>query len=196
MNWKGRQLRCEQNQWFVVLANPQRESFVAERLSELEPYLPRFKNPKGRIAPLFPGYLFVPKIEDWGPICTTVGVRSLLMSGDHPACIPSMVIAGWKSKERGGIVQLPKPPRFRAGDRLTITQGSLKYRTVIYAEMSGRDRERVLIEMLGQFVSIRVPSAHLAPEFAPPTRNSLRKNRERFISQRVAHRDATGARSF
>ena len=98
-------------------------------------------------------------------------------------------------KERGGIVQLPPPPRFRPGERLTITQGSLKYRSVIYAGMSGRDRERVLIEMLGQYVSIRVPTAHLASEFAPPTRNRLRKNRETFIGQRVASHRATAARS-
>jgi hypothetical protein len=185
----------QQNQWFVVMCNPQRESYVADQLSSLNPYLPIFKNPKGRLKPLFTGYLFCPAQEHWGAICNTVGVRSLLMSGDHPACISSMVIAGWRSKERGGIVQLPPPPRFRPGERLTITQGSLKYRSVIYAGMSGRDRERVLIEMLGQYVSIRVPTAHLAPEFAPPTRNRLRRNRETFIGQGVVSHRATATRS-
>ena len=176
-----------ESQWFVVMCNSQSEAFVADQLSPLNPYLPVFKNPKGRIKPLFVGYLFVPKIEDWGPIKNTVGVRNLLMSGDHPACVPSMVISGWKAKERNGLVQLPKPPKFRAGERLTITQGSLKYRSVIYAGMSGKDRERVLIEMLGQYVSIHVPTAHLALEFERPTRNSLRRNRERFIRQGLAH---------
>jgi transcription antitermination factor NusG len=185
----------QQDQWFIILANPQRESFVAERLEKLDPYLPVFKNPKGLIRPLFTGYLFVPSQEHWGWICSTIGVRGLLMSGDHPACIPGMVIAGWRSKERGGIVQLPPPPRFRTGERLTITQGSLKYRTVIYSGMSGKDRERVLIEMLGQHVTIHVPTAHLAPEFAPPTRNRLRRNRETFIGQGVASHRATAARS-
>ena len=179
-----------ENQWFVVMTNSQRESFVADRLSSLSPYLPIFKNSKGRLRPLFVGYLFVPRIEDWGMIRNTVGVRDLLMSGDHPACIPSMVILGWKAKERGGVVQLPKPPKFRAGERLTITQGSLKYRTVIYAGMSGKDREKVLIEMLGQYVSIHVPTAHLALEFERPTRNSLRRFPERFIPQGLARQCA------
>ena len=176
----------QQNQWFVVQTNPQRESFAAEQLSSFNPYLPVFKNPKGRIKPLFTGYLFCPALEHWGAICNTVGVRSLLMSGEHPACIPSMVITGWRSKERGGIVQLPPPPRFQTGERLTITRGSLKYRSVVYAGMSGRDRERVLIEMLGQQVTILVATTDLAPEFAAPTRNRLRKNRETLIGQRVA----------
>jgi len=185
----------QQNQWFVVLANPQRESFVAERLEKLDPYLPVFKNPKGRIKPLFPGYLFCPALEHWGAICSTIGVRGLLMSGDHPARISAEVIKGFRSKERGGIVQLPPPPRFRTGERLTITCGSLKYRSVIHSGMAGKDRERVLIEMLGQQVTILVATADLAPEFAAPTRNRLRKNRETFIRQGVASHRATAARS-
>jgi transcriptional antiterminator RfaH len=173
------------DQWFVVVANPQRENFVAEQLSELEPYLPRFKNTKGRIAALFPGYLFVPKVEHWGPISSTVGVRGLLKSGDHPACIPGRVIANWRSRERNGLVQLPPPPRFHPGERLTITRGSLKWRSVIHVGMSGKQRERVLIEMLGQHVSILVPTADLVSEFRPATRNSLRKNRETLSGQRA-----------
>lgn len=171
------------DQWFVVQTNPQRESFVCERLSSLDPYLPRFKNLKGRIAPLFPGYLFAPAIQSWGAICSTIGVRSLLMCGENPARVPGHVIASWRAKERGGLVQLPPPPRFTPGQRLTITRGSLKYRTVIHSGMVGKDRERVLIEMLGQHVTIIVASADLASEFRAPTRNRLRFRRETFIRQ-------------
>lgn len=172
------------NQWFVVLTNPQREEFVGTQLDELQPYLPRFKTVKGRIAPLFPGYLFVPAVEHWSPICTTVGVRSLLMSGDHPARVPHTIIAAWKGKERGGLVQLPPPPRFRPGERLTIIRGSLKHRTVIHAGMVGRDRERVLIEMLGQLVPLTVASNDLVPEYHLPQRkNFLHRRREPLTRQ-------------
>jgi transcription antitermination factor NusG len=174
------------DQWFVVQTNPQRENFVGEQLAPLEPYLPRFKNLKGRVVPLFPGYLFLPSQEHWGPICNTVGVRALLMSGDHPACVPGNAIASWRSKERGGLVQLPPPPRFRPGDRLTILRGSLKHRTVIHSGMAGKARERVLIEMLGQNVTIIVASTDLAPEFRPPPRNRLRFQRETLIRQNSA----------
>jgi transcription antitermination factor NusG len=173
------------DQWFVVQTNPQREVFVEERLSDLEPYLPRFKNLKGRIEPLFRNYIFTPRIAEVSLITHTIGVRGLLMAGDHPASIPGSVIAHWRSKERGGIVQLPPPPRFRPGERLTITRGSLKYRTVIHAGMVGRDREKVLIEMLGQHVTIVVASTDLVPEFRQPPRNSLRKNRETLSGQRT-----------
>jgi transcriptional antiterminator RfaH len=182
-----------ENQWLVVVTNPQREGFVAERLQDLAPYLPRFKNLKGRIAPLFPSYLFVPVIEHWGPICSTVGVRAVLMAGDAPARLPAKVIASWKAKEKGGLIQLPPPPRFRIGEKLTIMRGSLKYREVIYAGMCGKDRERVLIDMLGGQVTLTVPTQDLVSEFERPTRNRLRFSRETFNRQNRAQK--SGAHS-
>jgi transcription antitermination factor NusG len=170
--------------FFCIQTNPQREAFVFERLTAFEPYFPRFKNLRGRVAPLFPGYLFTPRVMHWGSICSTVGVRGVLMSGDHPALIPAKVISHWKAKERGGLVQLPPPPRFAPGQKLTILRGSLKWREVIHAGMVGRDRERVLIEMLGQQVSLIVSSTDLASDFRPPTRNRLRVGRETFKGQR------------
>ena len=174
-----------QDQWFIAKTNPQREIFVLERLRDMEPYLPRFKNPKGRIAPVFPGYLFIPKLRSWGVICTTIGVRGLLMSGDNPSCVSGMEIAKWRSRERGGLVQLPPPPRFRPGDRLTITRGTLRQRTVIHSGMAGKDRERVLIDMLGQNVTLIVPSTDLVPENRRPTRNGLRFQRENIKAEPV-----------
>jgi transcriptional antiterminator RfaH len=165
------------DQWFVVQTNPQRENFVDEQLRQFDPYLPLYKNQHGKIRPLFPGYLFVPALRHWGPIKSTVGVRDLIMAGENPAALSGKEIAKLKAKERGGLVQLPPPPRFRIGERLTIMRGSLRYRTVIYAGMSGRDRERVLIEMLGQNVTLIVPTADLVSDFGRPTRNGLTGNR-------------------
>lgn len=182
--------------FFVVQTNPQREVFVSEQLSDRNPYLPRFKNSSGRITVLFPGYLFVPSQQDWGPIKNTVGVRCVLMSGDHPACISAGVIAGWRSKERGGLVQLPPPPRFHPGERLTIMRGSLKWRSVIYVGMSGKDRERVLIEMLSQYVKIIVPTADLVSEHRAATRNSLRNYRETLSGRSAGRSQDRQSRSF
>jgi transcription antitermination factor NusG len=183
-------------QWFVVRTNPQKESLVEARLKHLETYLPRFKTSSGRIAPLFPQYIFASIIAEWGSIKSTIGVRALLMAGDHPAVVSGDVIASWKAKERGGLVVLPPPPRFQPGERLTILRGSLKSRTVIHAGMSGKDRERVLIEMLGQRVSILVPSVDLVPEIRQPTRNGLRRQRETFTAQRAVSSEGRSIRSF
>jgi transcription antitermination factor NusG len=174
------------DQWFVVQTNPQKEAFVADRLRDLRVYFPRFKKITGKIAPLFPRYIFVPLIAEVSQITHTIGVRGLLMAGDHPAVVKGNVIAIWKAKERGGLVQLPPPPRFKAGERLIITRGSLRHRTVIHAGMVGKDRERVLIEMLGQNVTLIVRSADLVPEFGPTPRIRLHERGETFMRQGVA----------
>jgi transcription antitermination factor NusG len=168
-------LHVKQPEFFVVQTNPQREAFVAERLTPLDPYLPQIKTGKGRIAPLFPGYLFVPAIAHWSPIKNCIGVRTLLMTGENPARISGSVVSHWKARERGGFVQLPPPPRFQKGARLTITKGTLRYKTGVYIGMSGKDREKVLIEMLGQQVLLTIATADLVVEQPSRDRRHLHR---------------------
>jgi transcription antitermination factor NusG len=163
-------------EFFVVQTNPQREAFVADLVRDFEPYLPQIKTGSGRIAPLFPSYLFVRALERWSVINRVMGVRGVLMSGDHPARIHERVINHWRSQERSGLVQLPPPPRFRKGERLMILRGTLRYRTALYAGMAGKDRERVLIEMLGSMVTLNIPTADLVSESSPTFRHHLRRN--------------------
>jgi len=170
--------------FFVVQTNPQREQFAAEHLSEHEPYLPVFKAPNGRVKPLFPSYLFVVATPFWSGIKNTVGVRTILMNGDSPARLPHEVIVNWKSQERGGLVVLPDPPRFRAGEKLVVLRGTLTNRTVIHSGMSARDREMVLIDMLGSMVKISIATDDLVSERERDARNSLRNRRETLKRQR------------
>jgi len=165
-------------EWFVVQCNPQREAFAAENLSEHQTYFPQFKNPAGRIRPLFPSYLFVVATPLWSPIKNPMGVRTILMNGDTPARLPDQVITMWKGKEQNGLVQLPPPPRFREGERLVVMRGTLRYRVVIHSGMSGRDRESVLIDMLGSMVKISIATDDLVSEAERDARNRLRKRRE------------------
>ena len=174
--------------WFVVQCNPQREAFAAENLSAHEPYFPQFKNPAGRIKPLFPSYLFVIATPLWSGIKNTMGVRTILMNGPSPARLPDNVIASWRIRERGGLVQLPPPPRFHEGERLVVMRGTLRHRVVIHSGMSARDRETVLIDMLGSLVKINIATDDLVSEAERDARNSLRKRREalkRIINRRI-----------
>lgn len=167
---------CAMPDWFVAQTLPQHERLVVKLLAAFKPYLPQIKVASGRIAPLFPGYLFIPALEFWSPIKNTVGVRCLLMSGIHPAKISESVITGWRSRERGGLVRLPPPPKYRKGERLTITRGTLRHRSCLYVGMSGKDREKVLIEMLGTWVPLNIPTADLASDQSKSSR-ALRETR-------------------
>ena len=179
------------SQWFVVQTNPQKEAFVEQRLKMfhgVEPYAPRFKNLHGKVGFLFPRYIFViAAIAEIRSITTTFGVRNLLMAGDHPALLPGSEIAKLKARERGGLIQLPPSPRFQIGERLTILRGSLRHRTVIYDGMSGKDRERVLINMLGGQVTLTVATEDLVSEYP---KNRLHRARETSNAQRQHSRTA------
>ena len=54
-----------------------------------------------------------------------VGARRerLVMNGMAPAAIPEGVTWRLKARETGGLIDLPRPPKFRAGDRLRVTRG-------------------------------------------------------------------------
>ena len=168
--------------WFVVQTNPQRELFALENIAEhAPPYCPQFKTTTGRIKVLFPGYVFCAATENWSPIKNARGVRSLLMAGHAPARLPDSVILSWRAQERHGLVQIPDPPRFREGERLVVLRGTLKYRTVIHTGMSAREREHVLIDMLGQLIKINIATDDLVSESEHTARNSLRRRRETLI---------------
>ena len=99
--------------WFVVQTNPQREASAADRLSEHDPYFPRFKAPTGRVKPLFPGYLFCRATELWSSIKNAIGVKAVLMQGEQPARLDlTRRSSNGVWMEVRGLVQLPDPPRF------------------------------------------------------------------------------------
>jgi hypothetical protein len=62
--------------------------------------------------------------------------------------------------------------------------------------MSGKDRERVLIEMLGGQVTLIVPTLDLASDVRPATRNRLRSVRETFSWHDRARLRQANARSI
>ena len=72
------------------------------------------------------------------------------MAGDAtPARVPDGVIADLKARETGGLIDLPRPPKFRPGDRLRVTRGPFAGHVGLYAGMKPRERVEVLLAILG-----------------------------------------------
>ena len=149
--------------WAVAQVESQREHAVRLLLMRagFMTYLPRIKH-RGRIQPLFPGYLFIRLIDRWYPVIWTVGVVRLLMSGDQPAKLPEDVVTQIRKREHGGFVKLPIQ-RLRKGQKVRIVRGSFEGQIALYEGMSGKDRERVLLNLLGQSVPVELPSRDLEP---------------------------------
>jgi transcriptional antiterminator RfaH len=166
--------------WSVAQTENRRESTAADWLQRagFETYLPKIKIVRqvirghtrahermcsiSRVEPLFPSYLFVRVVDRWYAIANTIGVMQLLLAGNQPAPIADQEINKIKAKERGGLIRLPPPPRIKLGDQVRVLRGTFADHIGIYDGMSGKQRERVLLDLLGQRVPVLLPSADIA----------------------------------
>jgi len=64
--------------------------------------------------------------------------------------VPDAVIDEIRSRERGGLIELPKPPRARPGDAVRILRGPFEGKLAVYAGMKPRARVEVLLGLLGR----------------------------------------------
>ncbi len=121
------------------------------RHARRQEYLPR---------PLFPRYLFVSLREDdaWRPIQSTVGVTTLVFSGDRPAFLSEEIIHEIRERENeNGLVRINYGRRFRAGEEVRVETGSFSGVDAIFASHDDSERVTVLLSILGGQVKAHLP---------------------------------------
>lgn len=149
--------------WGIAQTHSQREVAAEDHLKRkgFEVYLPRIRIGRQRIAPMFPGYLFVRINSAWYPILSTIGVMRLLCNGARePSRLAESVVQNIQQREVRGVVKLPE--RLHNGDKVLILRGSFKGFVAIYDGMSSKERRRVLLELLGRKVPIDIHPDDLA----------------------------------
>ena len=144
--------------WVVSRLAPKHEALALHclALAGYEVYLPRLRerrvirHRKVEITPpLFPGYCFTLIRLQWNAARWAPGTFGLIMDGDRPAKVAEAVIAEIRSRERGGLIDLPKPPPLRRGNRVRILHGPFRGHLAIFADMKPRERVEVLLHLLG-----------------------------------------------
>jgi transcription antitermination factor NusG len=110
-----------ENYWCAARLMSRREAYATHCLgvAGFQTYLPRLRENRtirGRRVDttpvLFPGYCFVLITLQWHAARWCPGVVTLIMAGDGcPARVPDRVITEIRSRERNGLIELPKPPR-------------------------------------------------------------------------------------
>jgi transcriptional antiterminator RfaH len=159
--------------WAAARSSPQRETLAQHFLEQagFTVYLPALWDHRvshgRRIAtrkPLFPGYMFCWITAGWWQARYCPGTLGLVMNCDLPARVPDGVIASLRERETDGAVELPRPPRFRTGDRLRVTAGPLAGLTGLYQGQRPRERVEVLLAILGgeQRVTLRIDAVEAA----------------------------------
>ena len=99
---------------------------------------------------LFPRYVFVWIIDRWHELFSTIGISRVLMTGEQIAQVPAKWVEQIRAREYNGLITLPKPKRFRHGQRVTVTGGILQGQRGLYQGMTTGEREIVLLEALGR----------------------------------------------
>lgn len=144
--------------WAAAQLQPQRDGLALHCLRQagFETYAPRLREPRTahgrrvvRTPLLFPGYLFILIKLQWHTARWAPGVTRLVMNGAGPAAVPDGVVAALRARERGGLIDLPRPSKFRTGDRVRILYGPFAGHVGLYAGMKPRERVEVLLAILG-----------------------------------------------
>jgi transcriptional antiterminator RfaH len=157
--------------WGVVRSLPKREAFAAEQLGlrGFETFLPLIQT-KRASAPLFASYFFVLIVEQWRSINTCFGVLGLVRVGDCPSKMPDAEIENLKAMIDGhGYIKLPEAPpspirrKIAIGARVRITAGPFGGMSGLYAGMSTRDCEKILLNLLGSQRPVLVPANLVIP---------------------------------
>jgi transcriptional antiterminator RfaH len=153
--------------WAVVMTKPNCENLADINLRQqgYVSYLPRIRQRRldgsVHIKPLFPRYLFTRIHTTWYSIRGTYGVTCLLMNENGPAFVPESVIDGIKSREENGFIAVQQTERFTKGQRLRALDGPLLGKYLTYDGITGRDRVRVLLSILGRQVQATLPERSL-----------------------------------
>jgi len=145
--------------WCCAQTEPQREAAATHflGLAGYEVYCPRLRLVRPRRGgrkveshpPLFPSYLFIMITTGWWNARWCPGIIRLLTAGDAPMPVSETLINEIKSRERNGLVMLPKREAFQVGDQVRITAGAFAGHLGLYQGMRARDRILVLLALLG-----------------------------------------------
>jgi transcriptional antiterminator RfaH len=158
--------------WACARVQPQREAFAAEHLEArgFQVFLPKIET-KRTVAPLFRGYAFVMIADRWRAVETSFGVLALIKFGETPARVPDREIEALKAMIDGhGFVRLPdgrgSPTKrqIAIGAKVKIASGPFGGWTGLYAGQGVRDRERVLLALLGRQTPVLLAGNLIVPQ--------------------------------
>lgn len=147
-------VQCKPRECFRALENLQNQAFESFLPTLSREVLRRGKR-ETVLEPLFPHYLFVrlsDVADNWAPLRSTRGVARVVRFGDTPLSVSDEIVSALQSPA-------PAQPQalFEAGDKVHITEGALAGLEAIFAATDGDERVVLLIKLLHQQQTVRVP---------------------------------------
>ena len=166
--------------WYLIRTKPGGEATAQENLQRqgFEIYLPRVVQTVRRlgrwresIAPLFPRYLFLRLAEGrqaLAPVRSSLGVTDIVRFGCAYAIVPDHIVRSLQGRAdpATGLHQLAGQLVLTAGARVRIGAGAFEGLDGVFERHAGPDRVLVLLNLLGQDASVRVPTQFVWPQRA------------------------------
>jgi transcriptional antiterminator RfaH len=162
--------------WAVVRAVPHHDRLAAEcvAMAGFETFVPKIRvkvESRWRTTPLFAGYFFTRIIDQWRVLERTMGVLSVVKVGAVPSRCPDAEIAALLERsDPDGVIRLrarpSSPPRrvLAPGAKVAIVDGPFRGLEGVYAGMSARERELVLLNVLGSQRPVAIAAHLIAPQ--------------------------------
>lgn len=163
------------DKWYVAATQPQKEALAQGQLQNqgFGAFVPRFRKQRRLarrvvdvLAPVFPGYIFVqaePAQYPWRSINSTRGVRQLIGAGSgSPKSVAPDVMAAIFARCSSGLIDTLMPVLV-PGMAVKFISTAFADRIATIEQLDERGRIRVLLEILGQPVSLNVDAGALEP---------------------------------
>lgn len=160
--------------WIVVNTHPHKEATAAANLVNqgFDAYCPVVRKrvrharmTREVLRPLFPGYVFVDTAAAagiWRPVLSTVGVRTLVRSGEEPSRLDGRFVAALRTREVDGAV-VAALPAYRAGQKIQIGHGPFDGTIATIIDLDEKDRLVVLMDILNRPVRVHIDARHVSP---------------------------------
>lgn len=162
--------------WFAIRVKSRHEKVVEASLrgKGYETFLPLYHdhrmwgNRRAQVElPLFSGYVFVHlEFQRRLPILQTSGVVQFVCNGHLPAPVDPSELAAIRAISASGLPVAPWP-FLEAGQRVQVTEGSLRGVEGVLLQIKNRDRIIVSLSLLQRSVAVELDRAAIIPIGAP-----------------------------
>jgi transcriptional antiterminator RfaH len=164
------------NSWTAASTHQHKESVAVVNLERqgFEAYCPvirRRLRHAGRVTeakrPLFPGYVFVrinPSKDQWRPIMSTMGIRSLIKFGDHLGMLPDGFVDGLREREADGVIPLPRArDTYDPGEKVRLRDGPFDGLIATVLSCDPKGRLQLLLGLLATSVKVKSTVDNVSP---------------------------------
>ena len=160
--------------WYLVFTKPREEEKAKINLENqgFKSFMPKIslvgegEELSSKVELMFPRYIFTKLKKEntnWIKINSTYGVSKVVSYGGKPAYIPESLVDDLKAKcGEGGIFEQKKIfTNYEKGDQIFIKDGIFKGKDAIFLSYKGKDRVRVLLEVISQSSVADISSSHI-----------------------------------